>query len=115
MSTSIRILICILFCLAFAPGAERAEPALISGGGQRLDHRLDVSEDRPVEVGINGLATIQSYLAAHSQNAAHLVGSVTLADKWGAPSDPDIAPGTSNYAPSTSVDAGRSWIRHDFD
>jgi hypothetical protein len=40
-----------------------------------------VSEDRPVEVGINGFATIQPYLAAHPQNAAHLVGSVILADK----------------------------------
>ena len=53
------------------------------GGGQRLDHRLVVSEDRPVEVWINGFATIQPYLTAHSQNTTHLVGSVISADKWG--------------------------------
>jgi hypothetical protein len=75
---------------------------------------ITVGEDRPLDIGATGLATVEPYLAADPQNPGHLVAGVSVVEALG---DPRRTPPTATRLTCVtlaSFDGGRTWQRHDF-
>ncbi len=74
---------------------------------------LEVSIDRPVQIGADQASTIEPHLAVDPENDRRWLAGVFLAERLG---DPRVDPpqGKMTCTALTSLDAGESWRRHDF-